>query len=86
MTDASRAVAVEAARNMLGLSLSQLWVDYFTLGGSLSPAQIKAFLAGENPLVDHDHDVLVQALNERFVDQGDDHPLGYADELATEEL
>lgn len=84
MMDGTRAVAVEAARNMLGLSLDQLWVDYFTLGGSLSPDQIKAFLAGEHPLGDHDHDLLVHALNEHFIDQGDDHPLDYADELTTD--
>jgi hypothetical protein len=84
MMGGSRAIAVEAARNLLGLSLDQLWVDYFTLGGSLSPNQIKAFLSGEHPLVDHDHDLLVHALNEHFIDQGKNHPLGYADELATD--
>lgn len=83
--DGSRAIAVEAARNMLGLSLDQLWVDYFTLGGSLSPQQIKAFLSGEHTLLDHDHDLLVHALNEHFIDQDQDHPLGYADELAADE-
>ncbi|MBV9820395.1 MAG: hypothetical protein JOZ07_18860 [Solirubrobacterales bacterium] len=66
---------------MLELSLDELWVDYFTLGGSLLPAEIQAFLAGEHPLGDHDHDLLVQALNERFLDHDGDHPLDYADEL-----
>lgn len=79
--NATRAIPVEAARSMLELPLGELWIDYFALGGSLAPAEIQAFLAGQQPLGDHDHDLLVHALNERFVDRGEDHPLGYADEL-----
>jgi hypothetical protein len=77
----SRAVAVEAARGMLDLSLHRLWIDYIGLGGSLMPGEVRAFLAGERQLSDHDHDMLVQSLNERFQDRGGDHPLDYADEL-----
>lgn len=79
--NSTRAIPVEAARSMLDVSLDQLWIDYFALGGTLSRARIQAFLTGERPLRDHDHDLLVQALNERFIDRGEDHPLGYADEL-----
>jgi hypothetical protein len=45
------------------------------------PEDIQSFLRGERRIADHDHDVLVQALNERFLQGGDDHPLAYADEL-----
>jgi hypothetical protein len=78
-------VAVQAAREMLSMSLLDLWVDYMGLGGSLLPADIQAFLQGDGRLGDHDHDVLVQALNERFTERGDDHPLAYADELAADD-
>ena len=77
----SRAVALAAAQNLLGLSVAQLWLDYLGLGGNLPPAAIGAALTGAITLGDHDHDVLVQALNERFVDLAQDHPLAYADEL-----
>jgi hypothetical protein len=81
----SRAVAVEAAREMLDMSLLDLWVEYVALGGSLSPGKVRAFLVGERLIGDHDHDVLVHALNERFLERGDDHPLAYADELAADD-
>ena len=77
----SSALPLEAARGMLGLSVLQLWVDYVGLGGSLRPAAVRAALSGRLPLSDHDHDVLVQALNEIFSDRGENHPLAYADEL-----
>jgi hypothetical protein len=66
---------------MLGLSMSQLWLDYLGLGGNLPPAAIGAALSGRRHLGDHDHDILVQALNEHFLDLAQNHPLAYADEL-----
>jgi hypothetical protein len=77
----SRALALEAARDMLDMSLAELWIDYVGLGGAMLPEDIQSFLRGERRIADHDHDVLVQALNERFLQGGDDHPLAYADEL-----
>ena len=81
----SRAVAVEAARQMLDMSLLDLWLDYVGLGGSLLPGEIHTFLVGGGRIGDHDHDVLVQALNEQFLERGDDHPLAYADELPADD-
>ena len=79
--DVSRTADLEAARARLGLPLAQLWLDYLALGGNLLPATVGAALSGGGGLGDHDHDVLVQALNERFVDRAQNHPLAYADEL-----
>ena len=66
---------------MLGLSRYDLWIHYLGLGGSLPPATVNAILDGHSDLDEHDHDVLVQALNEHFVDRDQNHPLPYADEL-----
>jgi hypothetical protein len=77
----SRAAALEAARNMLGVSLDDLWVDYLALGGNLMPFEVDACMSGSRPIDDHDHDLIVQVLNERFMDREADHPLAYADEL-----
>jgi hypothetical protein len=75
---------LEAARDVLELPLAELWLDYLSLGGSLAPATLRSALSGTVVLADHDHDVLVQALNERFGDRDQDHPLAYADELPSE--
>ena len=79
--DTSHSVPLAAARDMLGLSLYDLWLDYFGLGGDLSPTAIDAALSGRHALLARDHDLLVQALNEQFLDRNEDHPLAYADEL-----
>lgn len=77
----SPSASIEMARTLLGLTLEELWLEYVTLGGSLPSSDIGAFLAGTGELSDHDHDMVVHALNERFVDQAMDHPLAYAEDL-----
>jgi hypothetical protein len=67
----------EAARQHLGLSYLDVWVDYFALGGNLTADQLTAYLRGERDVSDVDHNVVVHALNELFVDRGDNHPLTY---------
>ena len=79
--DRSHNGALEAARDMLGLTVAELWLAYFGLGGKLWPAAISAALSGDQELGNHDHDLLVQALNDHFIEHDEDHPLAYADEL-----
>ena len=81
MNPAGRAQALETARLALGLSVAQLWLDYVGLGGNRPPGALKGFLDGHSALSDHDHDMVTQALNERFADRAANHPLAYADEL-----
>jgi hypothetical protein len=78
---AGRAEALETARLALGLSVAQLWLDCFGLGGNLGPRALEGFLSGRTAVNDYEHDVVTQALNERFADRAADHPLAYADEL-----
>jgi hypothetical protein len=66
---------------MLGLSTSDLWIDYLALGGILAPRQLNDFLAGNRLISDHEHDILVHSLNERFTDRDQNHPLAYAARL-----
>jgi len=59
------------------LSDPDLWLRYFSLGGMSTPAEVESYLHDEFAPSDHDHDVLAQALNERFEELGLDHPVGY---------
>jgi hypothetical protein len=70
---------LELAREHLGLSLGDLWLRCLGLGGLFSLFELTASLAGRRPLTAPEFDVVAQALNERFMDDGGDHPLAYAD-------
>lgn len=60
----------------LDIPLEDLWLDAYALGGDLSLLETEAYVFGL--LQDaHEHNVLAQALNERFMDQDLDHLVRY---------
>jgi hypothetical protein len=70
-------IALEVARVELGLSLQELWMACFALGGRFDSRALGAYLEGRAGATDSDHDVIVHALNETFTDRGLDHPMPY---------
>jgi hypothetical protein len=68
---------LEDARRKLGLSIMEVWVDYFALGGILNATQLDRYLSGDGEIGNADRNVLVHALNEVFHDRGHNHPLAY---------
>lgn len=80
MTASSGAV-LEAARVQSGMAEAELWLAYFALGGMASPQMVQSILDGTLEPSEPDYDVLVQALNERFMDGGYHHPVPYGDEV-----
>jgi hypothetical protein len=71
---------LEQARLDAGLSLDELWMRYFELGGMSTALQVDAFLYGALVPTVHDHDLLAHALNERFVELGGNHPVPYLED------
>lgn len=71
-------------RQNAGLTHPDLWMRYFGLGGMSSALEVEAYLYGALEPTDHDRDVLVHALNERFTEMGEDHPVPYSDDVSQE--
>lgn len=69
---------LEQARLDVGLSLDDLWMRYFALGGMSTALEVEAYLFGALVASPHDHDVLAVALNERISELGGDHPVPYS--------
>jgi hypothetical protein len=60
-----------------GLSHGELWLRYFELGGMGTGFELEAFLYGLVTPEPRDHDVIAHALNERFSELGENHPVAY---------
>jgi hypothetical protein len=69
---------LEQGRRDAGLSIAELWLRYFALGGMSTALEVEAVLYGALVATVHDRDVLAVALNERFSELGRDHPIPYA--------
>jgi hypothetical protein len=69
---------LRAAYEFLELSLNQLWIGYFEVGGNHDEAFLAAYLHEERTDIEpSDRDHIVDALNDTFVERGLDHPLTY---------
>jgi hypothetical protein len=64
--------------DLSGMTLQQAWIRYITVGGTDSPAQLERQIRGAAGTSDHQHDVIAQALNEHFIELGQNHPIGYS--------
>ena len=71
---------LELARQRAELSHAELWFRFFELGGLSTSLEVEAYLYGALEPTAHEHDVLVHALNERFVELGGNHPVPYSDD------
>ncbi len=79
MTERIPMVTLDTFRESAGLTHGELWLRYFELGGMSTAFQVEAFVYGALEPSPHDHDVLAHALNERFTELGEDHPVPYAE-------
>lgn len=70
---------LDAAVSVAGMSLHELWLEYFALGGDATSTQIQEMLAGRVLLTRTDHDRLAVVLNERLSREGWGRPLAYWD-------
>ena len=76
--DRRRPSQLQAAWRHADLSLDQLWMRYFALGGAADPVDLDAHLAGIVPLPHHERDLLVHAINERLEEVIAQHRLPYS--------
>jgi hypothetical protein len=71
---------LESARRDLGMSRSDLWWRYFSLGGMMTALEMEAVLYKALVPAVVDRDLLAVALNERFSELDRDHPIPYSDD------
>lgn len=74
-----RSGTLQHARNQAGLTVAELWLRYFCLGGMSTPLEVDAVLHGAVSPSDSDYDILAHAINERFLELGRDHPVPYSE-------
>jgi hypothetical protein len=68
---------LQVAFEQADLTLFGLWLRYVGLGGTAPVDDVHAHLRGIRILDPLQHDTLVQALNERFMEQDMNHPIPY---------
>jgi hypothetical protein len=70
--------ALQAAYEHTDLTLEQLWMRYFALGGEADLVDVDAHLAGLLSLPTNQHDMLAHAINERLDEVVSEHRVPYS--------
>jgi hypothetical protein len=71
---------LEAGRQLAGLTLTDLWVDYVGLGGNAAESELHGYLDGAHT-PPREHDLVALAINERLADLGIAHRLAFREDL-----
>jgi hypothetical protein len=71
-------IALNSARQLADVTVYELWLRYFTLGGTASRADLGALLRGDLVFRADQYDIVAHAINERFVELDMNHPVPYA--------
>ncbi len=69
---------LERARVIAEMTGRELWLRYLGLGGDATPKDVDAYLAGRLEPTRREYNILVDALNERFMELGFRSPVQYA--------
>ncbi|MDQ3980515.1 MAG: hypothetical protein M3314_13330 [Actinomycetota bacterium] len=65
------------------MTLYDVWFAYIAVGGDASLRTVQGWLTGAAEPADRDHDFMAQAFNDRFTDEGLNHPVAYSDSPAS---
>ncbi|MBV9594924.1 MAG: hypothetical protein JO147_14140 [Actinobacteria bacterium] len=60
-----------------GIGYSELWSRYLALGGTETFDELRGHVETDIDRDDNQHNVIAQALNDVFVDRGQNHPVAY---------
>jgi hypothetical protein len=80
VTDLPDSVLLDEARQRLGLSVRDLWIRYFAIGGGVDQMEFEGFLHGMIKIDRFQYNVLAHAINEAFMDAGSTERVPYIDE------
>lgn len=71
-------LSLQAGMSRSAMTFEELWLRQVSVGGHAGQLEVEAYLLGLLSMDDYQHDVIAQAINEHFVELGQDHPVSYS--------
>ena len=84
MTPGGGQLSLQEGMSRSGMPYEELWLRQVALGGSAGRLEVEAYVLGLLVADPYQHDLLAQALNECFLERGEDHPVRYSDRASAE--
>lgn len=77
MTGPGQELTLEEGVARSGMSFHELWLSQLALGGEAGSLEVEAYVLGLLTPDAFQHDLIAQAINEYFIERGEDHPVAY---------
>ena len=85
MTSAESGISLAAGLQLSGMTFPELWLRYIGVSGTVRALELEAYVLGLLVADGYQHNLIAQALNEHFIELGQDHPVAYHDAPAETE-
>ena len=77
MNQSQGTLTLAAGMDQSGMTFEEAWLRQASIGGDLAQLELEAYILGLLTPDPHCHDLIAQAINEHFIDEGGDHPVAY---------
>jgi hypothetical protein len=79
VTATESGMSLQDGMRLSGMSFSELWLRQIAVSGTIGELELEAYVLGLLVPDDYQHNLIAQAINEYFIELGQDHPVGYRD-------
>jgi hypothetical protein len=84
MTSTDSGMSLQDGMRLSGMSFPELWLRQISVSGTIGELELEAYVLGLLIPDDYQHNLIAQAINEYFLELGQDHPVGYRDTATAE--
>ena len=84
MTSTDSGMSLQDGMRLSGMSYRELWLRHIAVSGTIGELELEAYVLGLLVPDDYQHNLIAQALNEYFIELGQDLPVGYHDPAPAE--
>jgi hypothetical protein len=79
MTSTESGISLLDGLRLSGMTFPELWLRYVAVSGTIGELELEAYVLGLLVPDNYQHNLIAQALNEYFMELGQDHPVAYHD-------
>lgn len=83
MTSTEPGMSLQDGMRLSGMSYPELWLRHISVSGTVGELELEAYVLGLLVPDNFQHNLIAQALNEYFLEVGQDHPVAYRDAAST---
>jgi hypothetical protein len=84
VTSTESGMSLQDGMRLSGMTFPELWLRQISVSGTIGELELEAYVLGLLVPDNYQHNLIAQAINEYFIELGQDHPVAYRDTVTTD--